>query len=607
MIIKSHKTLTYKILRNLIGFFCVYFLSFHAAAQKRYFLQVETSENLMQDSLSRVYSDSFSLKAALFTWQQAAFAKSFFEASVDKLERKDTIFKANLHLGKAYQWLYLDKGNVENYILSKVGFRQKMFEKKPLNILELKILQEKIVNYLENQGYPFTSIRLDSLDIQPFGVRGKLKLKKGEKIYFDGIQLEDDSVKIGTRYLENYLGVSPKKIYEQEIVKNINLRLRELPFLSLEGEPYLTFTGNAAKVNLLLKKKKASRFDAVLGLLPSSSTNGEQRNFGVTGTLNLDLQNLAGKGERFFVDFQRLRTATQELKTQLTYPYLFNYNIGIDASLNIYKDSIFTDVKINTGLQYLFSGNNYIKIYWAQNKNNLGLIDSIEKTQIIQSKRLERLDFDANAYGLEIAKQHLDYRFNPRKGWQIQAKSDIGTRIIRKNNDVVNIKDPNNLNFSFESLYDSLTLRTLRLQANMTFDYYIPILKQSTLKIGLQAAGLFTEKPIYQNEQYRIGGNRVLRGFNEASIYATRYALLTLEYRFLFGQNSYFNLFADGAYLENKTVKTTIIERPLGIGAGMTFETRAGLFSIVYALGKPHKNSFDARNGKIHFGYVSLF
>jgi outer membrane protein assembly factor BamA len=607
MLINSHKTLTYKILRNLIGFFCLCFLLVQQlAAQQKYYLQIpiKTKDFLATDSLERIYTDSFSIKIALQSWQNKAFAKNYFEASVDELKRKDTIFTAILHLGKPYQWIYVNKGNVDNYILDKVGFRQKRFDKKPLNFLELQSVQEKSISFLENHGYPFAKISLDSISINDYGVKGSLNLQKGEKMYFDGIQLEDDSVKIATQYLENYLGISPKTLYEQQKISSIKSRLRELPFLTMEGESYLTFTGNKAKVNVLLKKSKASRFDAVLGLLPSGA-GADDKKLSLSGTLNLDLQNLLGKGERFFADFQRVRPETQELKLQLTYPYIFNYNIGVDASLNIYKaDTSFTDIRLNLGLQYLFSGNNFIKLYWAQALTNL---DRINKTDIVVNRRLpERLDVDVNAYGVEIDKQHLDYRFNPRKGWQVKAKSDIGNRVIRKSSRIIELteKFPS---FNFSTLYDSLTLRSLRLQANVAFDYFIPLFKQSTLKIGIQGAGLFTQTPIYQNEQYRIGGNRILRGFNEASIYATRYALATLEYRFLFGQNSYFNVFADAAYIENKTTRLNLIEKPLGLGAGMTFETRAGLFSIAYALGKPYKNSFDVKNGKIHFGYVNLF
>ena len=104
-----------------------------------------------------------------------------------------------------------------------------------------------------------------------------------------------------------------------------------------------------------------------------------------------------------------------------------------------------------------------------------------------------------------------------------------------------------------------------------------------------------------------LGGNQLLRGFDEESIFATNYVLGTIEYRYLIGQNSYFFVFGDMAYLKNKTNENDFSNRPIGVGAGMTFETKAGIFGISYALGKLEKTAFEFRAAKVHFGFVSLF
>jgi hypothetical protein len=45
----------------------------------------------------------------------------------------------------------------------------------------------------------------------------------------------------------------------------------------------------------------------------------------------------------------------------------------------------------------------------------------------------------------------------------------------------------------------------------------------------------------------------------------------------------------------------------LGFGAGLTFETKAGIFGLSYAVGKQNSNPLDFRSSKIHFGYVNIF
>jgi len=98
-----------------------------------------------------------------------------------------------------------------------------------------------------------------------------------------------------------------------------------------------------------------------------------------------------------------------------------------------------------------------------------------------------------------------------------------------------------------------------------------------------------------------------LRGFDEESIYASSFSILTLEYRFILEQNSYLYVFGDGAWYENNEVSRYIQDTPFGFGAGISFETKAGIFSINYALGKQFSNPIELRSGKIHFGIVNYF
>lgn len=603
---------SYKTLSCLVAFFAL-LMNLNTFAQKKIQVKILFSPN--SDSLTakqipftRKITDSLSFHNTLSQWRTDAHNKGFYAASIDTIWRKDTFYCATLHVGKPFVWLQLSKGNVPPLILDKVGFRQKKYQNSIFNINEANNLKERIIGYYENHGYPFASVQLDSILIQEEKIFAQLRLNKGKLIYFDGIKLSDDSVKIDPKFLEKYLALTPKSIFDFQKIKTLKNRLNELPYLQIVEDPFISFIDNKAKVELNVRKNRASRFDAVLGVLPATNTTptATQNRLLITGTLNLDLQNALGKGERFIIDYQRIKAETQEIKVQGTYPYILNMNIGADASLNIFKsDTSFTNIKSNVGLQYLFSANNYVKLYWAQDLTNLGSFDTLD---LINNRRLpERLDVDASAYGIEVVKQRLDYRYNPRRGWAIQLKSDIGTRIIRKNNAIASLRDDNNPSFDFGTLYDALALRSVRWQGNISLQYYIALLKQSTIKLQIQAAGLFTKTAPYQNEQYRIGGNRLLRGFNEASLFATRYAVFTTEYRFLFSQNSYFNVFSDVGYVDNHTIRTQITQYPMAFGAGMTFQTRAGLFSLSYALGRIPPLKFDVRSGKIHFGYVSLF
>jgi hemolysin activation/secretion protein len=130
--------------------------------------------------------------------------------------------------------------------------------------------------------------------------------------------------------------------------------------------------------------------------------------------------------------------------------------------------------------------------------------------------------------------------------------------------------------------------------------------KKGTLLIGAKS-GYISGQTIFSNELFRIGGLQSFRGFDDESIFASFYAISNIEYRFLMDKNSNIFLFASRTYLENISANKRIIDRPLSFGSGISFETKAGIFNLTYALGKQLNNPIILRAAKIHFGIVSLF
>ena len=151
-------------------------------------------------------------------------------------------------------------------------------------------------------------------------------------------------------------------------------------------------------------------------------------------------------------------------------------------------------------------------------------------------------------------------------------------------------------------------MKTAQYNAELEAEIFVPIKNRSTVKIGTKSVYL-QNTTLFQNELFRIGGLKTFRGFDEESIFASAYYIFTLEYRYLLEENSYLYLFSDGAYYENQSISFTgdRYDTPYGFGAGISFETKAGIFSISYALGKQFDNPIDLRGGKVHFGVVNYF
>ncbi len=529
-------------------------------------------------------------------------AQTYLEASFDSILIFQKNIIAYLHIGKPYKWASLRNGNVNTDYLSQVGYRERLFENKPFSAKEIADIEEKLLNFAEDTGFPFAQVWLDSINIENSTVSAALMMKTGASFRFDSIELSGFA-KISPHFLENYLDVKKGSLFNRSKVLKMAARLAELPYLTVRKPPTVRFTeGGHAVVNLLLDNRKASRWDFLVGVQPTTQPDGSQK-FGITFNGTADFQNLFGVGERIYASFENLRPQSPRLNIKASYPYILNLPYGFEGAFDLYKrDSTYIETHANAGVQYLLGGSDYLKLFWQNYRAN-NLI--INRSQIEQTRRLpSTLDVSTNTIGLEFMKQQLDYRFNPRRGWAILLRGGAGIRKVRPNSDILDIKDPT---FDFKTLYDTVTLKSFQYRLDNKTEFYLPVLKRSVVKLAVTSGWLFTSSPISQNEQYRIGGNRLLRGFDEESIFATKYAVGTLEYRLLIGRNSYLYTFGDIGYIENKTRTTQKTDTPLGFGAGITFETNVGLFGVTLAVGQQQGNPVDFRNVKTHFGYVSLF
>jgi len=151
-----------------------------------------------------------------------------------------------------------------------------------------------------------------------------------------------------------------------------------------------------------------------------------------------------------------------------------------------------------------------------------------------------------------------------------------------------------------------LQLKSIQFNGTIDADIYFPIFKRATINLGVFGNWL-NSKNLFENELSRIGGNNTLRGFDEESIFASSFAIINLEYRYLLEENSFLFVFWNGAWYENKAINRNISDIPYGFGAGISFQTKAGIFSISYALGRQFSNPIEFRTAKVHFGITSLF
>lgn len=527
--------------------------------------------------------------------------QGYLAASFDKLEKDSLQLKASLHKGEKYKWAALRNKNIEDNLLGKIGFKEKFFLNKPFRYGEVSQIQQKLLTWSENNGYPFATTALEEVNIIDNQFSAALSYDPGSLVVIDSIII-DDEVRINRQFIRKYLGIQEGDLYAEEKIAKISTRIRELPFLEQVSAPTVVFSLGKAKINLAIKNKKASKFDLIIGFLPNNSSTGK---LNVTGEGQLALQNMFGAGELIDLEFNKVQTNSKRLETNFNYPFIPYLPIGADLSFDLFiKDTSYLDIITKVGLQYIFSGNNFIRAFVENNKTN---VLNVNESTLIQSRSLPKIiDNNNNLYGVEVNYEKLDYRLNPSRGWAINASAAAGTKRIRRNGLITNIQIPNDTTFSFESLYDSLQEKSTKVIADLSLSKFWSLGKRHVLLNRIAAEAVFAEE-IFDNELNRIGGTKKLRGFDEESINTSLHSILTLEYRFLLSQNSYFYAFGDYAYVENQSLNNRIFDRPYGFGVGMTFETGAGIFGLSYAMGSQQSNPVDFRTAKFHFGYVNFF
>ncbi len=533
-------------------------------------------------------------------------AKGYPTASVDSSWFDSTTASIKLFTGEQFKLTYLNTQSIDKKILAQIGWNENAFVNKPLNVIQLRKMQEKLLSYFEENGYPFAKIQLDSLVFEQEKLTATLRADKGPLYKIDSFRLYGNT-RISTDFMQRYLDIKNGSLYQKSKLQNINKRILELPYLQQQQPWDMTMLGTGSIVNMYLQPKKSSQINILVGFLPANQvTNNSYEQVRTkllfTGEANINLRNALGNGELIGLNWQQLQQSSPRLNLQYQQPYLFGSAFGIATSFDLFKkDSSYLNLNFLAGVQYALSVNKTGKVFIQTLKTNLLSIDTL--TLKATRKLPNEIDLSSFNVGVDYEVSKTNYRFNPRKGYEFQTTVFTGIRNIKKNNVIVKLYDPA---FSFASLYDSVKLKTYQFRIKAAFAKYIPVSRQSTLKTALNV-GWFQSPNIFRNELFQIGGYKLMRGFDEESIFASQYAVSTLEYRYLVGLNSFFFAFADGGWAKNRSVGVKTNNTFIGVGLGLAFETKAGIFNISYANGKRNDAKFDLRQSKIHIGYVNYF
>lgn len=584
-------------------FFCTFS---HAQNNYRLFVRSVDKDSAFiasHFSITTTFPSIFACAEYVGKMQNEIRSKGYVTASVDSVRYDSAFARMVLFVGEIYRWVNLDAKSIDHSILDAVGWREKIFSNKPIDFSQIKLWEERILNFLEDNGHPFARVYLDSLQVNDEKVSAILKVNEGPLYKIDSIRVFGNA-KISNDYLQRYLEIRNNSLYSKEKLLRISKKIRELPYIQEERPSNITMLLTGSVVNLYLRQKRSSQVNALIGFAPNNDQLSSKKLL-VTGEANLNLKNALGSGETIGLNWQQLQVHSPRLNIIYQHPYLFHSPLGLDFAFDMFrKDSIYLNVNLQLGAQYILSTNQAGKIFVQRFQT---IVNGINTAEVLQTRQLPaQADVSSFNVGVDYEFNNTDYRPNPRKGNEFHIITAIGSKQIKRNNTILELKDPNDSTFDFGTLYDTVKLKTFQLRVRATEEKYFPIGKQSTVKAAMNA-GYYQSGNIFQNELFQIGGYKLLRGFDEESQYLSQFAIATLEYHYLIGINSYFYVLADGGWGRNNSQKNNFNYGYFGTGLGLAFETKAGIFNLAWAVGKRNDSQLNLRQSKIHIGFVNYF
>ncbi len=580
-------------------------ISVNASAQS-YILSIQSADSFTNAYLTELkvrnkFEDIESLRLYSKTFIQDVRSQGYLSASIDSFTPFEDTVTVNFFLGRKYEWASLRWTETTENWLTEIGKSSTLFQNVPINPKELTKTTDKLLTYGENHGYPFAKVYIDSLmNIGETGFSGILAVEANRLFRYDTITVEGDA-KISTAFLGQYLNIIPGELYQEKAVRNIKQKLQKLPFVQITDNPKVFFVDDEVRIIVSIKHRNTDQIDGIVGFAPNANS---EAGLLVTGEVNIDLKNLFKRGIGYDVHWKSFAARSQQLQMNAQLPYLLKSPIGIDGNFDYVKfDTNFFTLNTRLGVRYLFEGTDYIKFYVQNHQSALIFADTnnIRVSRQIPNSNPTR----TTSYGMKVQRQTLDNPFNPRKGISFSLDGNLGSRNVLKDIRIEQVLF-RNMNNETYSVYDSTNLKSIQAEVLYNVELFLPVGKKSTV-VGLISGQHLITETVFLNDLYRFGGTKSLRGFNEESLLSNSYTIVGLEYRYLLGGNAFFQLFANAAYLEDKSnmQQGLITDTPFGFGAGVHLDVNSGILSLAYALGSEQGNGIQFNQAKIHFGIIN--
>lgn len=484
----------------------------------------------------------------------------YYSVRIQKfLTAKDTT-KVTYSLGTKIETALLSIDSLHFKLLKKFNIKNGIL-KTPASNLENTLME--ITKQLDANGFSFSETSLKNTTIKGAVLSADLHIKQSQKRNINSIIVKGYE-KFPKSFVKHFLKIDKQTVFTKSKLKEISKRLQSVSFVTQTKPIETLFKKDSTLVYLYLKKKQKSSFDGLLNF--NSNESGALQ---LNGYLDLKLHNVFNRGEQLTILWNRFDEERQELNLKTQIPFLYNSPLSSRFEFSLYKqDSTFLNTQFNTDVSLLLNERiqlaiNYDYIASKIIKEELNTATTAAfKSQFIGASFQYKVPMND-----VFSSQKTQLFINPKVG---QRTSDSQT--------------------------------SNQLKIDLFASYIFEFNERNSLYVA-NNSGYLNSASFLQNEMYRIGGKKSIRGFNAQSLFATKYSFFNVAYRFLASKKSFIYTITDfGQFKDLNSSK-----KALSVGAGYQFLTNNSQINLNYALGKIDNQPFDYKASTLNISFITFF
>lgn len=511
-----------------------------------------------------------SLEKRITTINRQLIKKGFLDSNVQTAVKiNDSVYNSTIYLGEKIEYITINAPN--NFDIPPFSKTKKSHL---LAYENLDLFLNSILTTFEQKGNALANIRLKNIERKKNQIQAELEIYKSSSRNLTNIILEQtNNLQLPKNILTQIKKKFLNKTYNKETLSNIYNQFETLGFAQNSKYPEVLLTTDSTAVYVYLEKQNANTFDGFIGF-----RNNDAQKIQLNGYANIELQNILKRGEKIHINWKSDGQDQKTFDASVELPFIFNSPIGLKTELNLFRqDSTFQNTKTMIAATYEIKSRQIITVGYQTTTSS-----DIQNTNSIAIKDYSNSFLTLGYNYILTTKQPSNSEPN-----QLSVNFGLGKR------DINNTANPK-------------TQKQFSTSINWT--YNIRLSQKNNIIIQSNSYLLRSEN-LLQNELYRFGGFKSLRGFNENSLQASMATVLQTEFRTTLNAQLYLHSILDYSLAKDETSSSSNNNTTsrLGTGFGIGLKTSNGLLKLAFANGTTLENKFNLQNSLVHISYNVKF